>query len=61
MLLDMVEVDSVTGESVTMTSSVNASSPEFLGFSIGEVPSVSLIQNTIGKCASGSDREEVAL
>jgi hypothetical protein len=50
--LDVVQVASVTGERVTMPSSINAPPAKFLGFCVGEIPVISLVEDTIGVGAS---------
>jgi hypothetical protein len=50
--LDVVQVASVAREGVTVTGGIYAPPAELLGFCVGEVPVVPLVEDTIGVGAS---------
>lgn len=60
-LLDVVQITAVTGESVTVTSGIDTSPPQLLSLLIRQVPTIALIENTISEGAAGADREQIAL
>lgn len=51
-LFDVIQVTCITGEGITVTCRVNTSSAKFLSFSVSQVPSVTLVKDTVGECAS---------
>ena len=53
--LYMVEITGVARESVSMTGSVDASPTELLRFLVSKVPTVTLIEDAVGKGAPRSD------
>ena len=55
----MEEVDSVSGESVTVTCGVDTATAKLLRVLVREVPVVALVEDTVGVGASGADREEI--
>ena len=59
--LDVVEVDCVTRERVSMTSGIYTPSTKLIGLVVREVPVIALIENTICECASRTNGEEIAL
>ena len=60
-LLYVIEVDRVTGERVAMSSSVDTPTTKLLCFFVRKIPAVSLVKDTIRKCTSRADREEIAI
>jgi len=60
-LTNVVEVDRVTREGVTMTGCVDATAAKLLSFGIGEIPMITLVEDTIGKGRTRADGEEIAL
>lgn len=59
--LDVVEVAGVTRERIAMTSRINTSPAKLLGFLICQIPSVTLVEDTVSKRASGANGEKIAL
>ena len=55
----MIQINGIAGEGITVTSSVDASAPEFLSFLIAEVPVIPLVENTIGKGTARANGEQV--
>lgn len=60
-LLDVVQVDGVTGECISVTGSVDTTPAELLSLRIGQIPSVALVEHTVRKRATRANGEQVAL
>lgn len=60
-LLDMIEIDGVSGERVTMPRSIDAPPAELERLIICQVPMVSLVEDTVREGATRTNREEISL
>jgi hypothetical protein len=58
---DVVQVARVARECVAMAGRINAASSKLLGLSIGKVPVIALVEDTVSVGASRADRKQIAL
>ena len=59
-LLDVVEIDGVSGERVTVPRSIDTPPAKLERLIVRQVPVVSLVEDTVGKGATRTHREEIA-
>ena len=57
----MIEITRVPREGITVTGSIDTPPAQLLCFCICQVPFISLVEDTVGECAAGTDREKIAL
>ena len=60
-LLDMVEIDGISRERVTMPRSIDAPPAELERLIVRQVPMISLVEDTVCEGATRTNREEVSL
>jgi hypothetical protein len=61
MFLDMIQVNSISGKRITVTSGVDTTSAQLLSFFVGKVPVVALVKYTVGERTTRPDGEEISL